>query len=95
VPPSGAGDVAVDDQHVYWTNSPGLGRAKLNGYRVKLHWIPGHGDECKLDKHGWKRCGASYEVEHLEPGDHKLLARASDEFGNTDRRPAKRRWTVR
>jgi hypothetical protein len=50
---------------------------------------------CKLDKHRWTRCGTSYEVKHLEPGDHRLLARASDEFGNTDRRPAKHLWTVR
>jgi streptogramin lyase len=50
---------------------------------------------CKLDKHGWKHCGTSYEVKHLEPGDHKLQVRATDEFGNTDPTPAKAKWEVR
>ena len=50
---------------------------------------------CKLDKHGWKHCGASYELEHLSDGDHKLQVRATDEFGNVDPTPAKAKWVVR
>jgi virginiamycin B lyase len=50
---------------------------------------------CKLDKHGWKHCGASYELKHLDPGEHKLLVRATDEFGNTDPTPAKAKWVVK
>jgi hypothetical protein len=50
---------------------------------------------CKLDKHGWKHCDASYELEHLNPGDHKLAARAIDEFGNVDPTPAKAEWVVK
>ena len=120
-----------------------LGRASLNGEKIKTHFIKvthvGHGDNgldeiavdadgtppltnirkrppdrtrsntarfvfaasephsklaCKLDKHRWKRCGASYEVKHLDPGDHKLSVRATDEFGNTDPTPAKHKWVV-
>jgi virginiamycin B lyase len=43
---------------------------------------------CKLDKHGWKHCGADYEIKELDPGDHKLRVRATDQFGNTDPTPA-------
>ena len=50
---------------------------------------------CKLDKRKWRHCGESYELKNLKPGEHKLLVRATDEFGNTDGSPAKAEWTVR
>ncbi|MDX6581039.1 MAG: hypothetical protein QOI10_223 [Solirubrobacterales bacterium] len=50
---------------------------------------------CKLDKRRWKHCGSSYELKHLDAGDHKLQVRATDEFGNTDPTPAKAKWVVK
>jgi hypothetical protein len=44
--------------------------------------------KCKLDKHGWKRCGADFEIKELDTGDHRLQVRATDQFGNTDPTPA-------
>ncbi len=49
---------------------------------------------CKLDKQGWKHCGASYELRHLDPGEHEFQVRATDRFGNTDPTPAKDRFRV-
>jgi hypothetical protein len=50
--------------------------------------------ECKLDGGGWKRCRSPKTYRNLKPGGHRFSVRATDEAGNLDRSPAKRRFRV-
>jgi hypothetical protein len=50
--------------------------------------------ECKLDKRRFKPCDSPKKYKGLDLGKHKFKVRATDEGGNTDPTPAKRKWTV-
>jgi 6-phosphogluconolactonase (cycloisomerase 2 family) len=50
--------------------------------------------ECKVDKKKWKDCGSPFRTKRLEPGRHRLKARATDTAGNTDPAPAKKRFRI-
>jgi hypothetical protein len=49
--------------------------------------------ECKIDKKSFKPC-ASPKKYKVKPGRHRFQVRATDESGNTDPTPAKRKWKV-
>ena len=50
--------------------------------------------ECRLDTGGWAPCDPTVSYSNLDPGSHRLLARAVDTAGNIDASPATRSWTV-
>lgn len=56
---------------------------------------PGSSFECKLDRKPFGPCASPTRYRGLDPGEHRFKARATDQVGNTDPTPAKRKWTVK
>lgn len=85
---SGIADMAVDaDGTPPRTTIKRRPPARTQGKSVRFRFGSSEPDssfKCKLDKHRWKRCAASYEIKDLDAGDHRLQVRATDRFGNTD-----------
>jgi hypothetical protein len=50
--------------------------------------------QCKLDRHAWKACGATF-AKRVGRGKHRFKLRAIDSLGQVDPTPAKWRWKVK
>jgi DNA-directed RNA polymerase specialized sigma24 family protein len=50
--------------------------------------------ECSVDGRAFEACSSTVTLTDLKAGEHTFAARATDEAGNVDRTPARRRWTV-
>jgi hypothetical protein len=50
--------------------------------------------QCKLDRHAWKTCGATF-AKRVGRGKHRFKLRAIDSLGQVDPTPAKWRWKVK
>jgi sugar lactone lactonase YvrE len=93
----------TDDAVVLLAREPDPPQTKIKGPRrtakVKPKFRlssdePGSTFECKLDKRRWKGCDSPYRTPPLDPGRHRLKARATDPGGNTDPTPAKKRFRI-
>jgi hypothetical protein len=50
--------------------------------------------KCKIDRRRYKKCRSPKTLRGLDPGPHTFRVRATDKAGNTDRTPAKDRFTI-
>jgi len=55
---------------------------------------PGSTFECRIDKKKFKPCRSPRKIKRLKAAKHKFLVRATDQIGNTDPSPARKRWRV-
>ncbi len=55
---------------------------------------PGTAFRCKVGKGRWKPCSSPLRMRHLRPRRYVLQVKATDPAGNTDAKPARRRFKV-
>lgn len=56
--------------------------------------VPGVTFQCRIDTRGWLPCNPNGTVRNLYPGKHVFWVRAVDPYGNADRTPAARSFTI-
>jgi hypothetical protein len=89
---NGAGD--VDPPNTRIKKGP---KGKVDADTVKFTFKSterGSSFECKLDRKKYKRCESPKKLKNLDEDKHKFKVRAIDRAGNTDPRPAKRKFRV-
>ncbi len=62
--------------------------ADTSGEAIGTHF------KCKVDRHKWKSCHSPFKLRHLGFHSHVLRVRGTDQIGNREHKPAKRRFKV-
>lgn len=101
-PPDEVRCAGLDDRQAPQTRITKGPAGETTKRRLRINFTstePGSTFECRLDKAGWEDCKSPYRPlgkgARLEPGRHLIEVRATDESGNTDNTPARRKWTIK